>query len=122
MILGLILHLATFLEHWIQLNTCMFCSLLILEVLLGIVFNWLTLGLWFYKLSFETSYTMSLQVFSRKLAQKGQIWCIVGEFWAWGSNLEIPDFGLTLERKTPRSSVHTVFMQYALAGKMTLEQ
>ena len=87
-----------------------------------IVFKWTTFGLSFWKLIFETCHIMSLQVFSRKLAPKDRIWCFKVEFWAWGSNLEIPDFGLTLERETPRLSVHTEFMQSARAVKATLER
>ena len=35
--------------------------------------------------------------------------------------MEIPEFGLTLERVTPRLSVQPVFMQSARASKVTLE-
>ena len=97
-------------------------KLMFMKTSLEFVCNWTTFGFWFLKLIFETCHIMSLQVVSRKLAQNDQIWCSGIEFWAWGSNLEIPNFGLTLERRTPRSSVHTGFIRYARAGKMTLER
>ena len=95
---------------------------MLLDFGLELCFNWTTFGIWFLKLIFKTCYTMSLQVFSRKLAQKDWIWCIGIEFWAWGSNLKIPDFGLTLERGVLRSSVSLVFMQSARARKVALER
>ena len=49
------------------------------------VFNWLTYGLWFYKLIFETRYTMGFQVFFRKLAQGDRIWSFKSWIHAWGS-------------------------------------
>ena len=121
------------------------CSWIIVEI----VFNWLTFGPWFYKLSFESCYIMSLKVFSRKVAQNDRIWYIETWFWAWGSNLEIPDFGLPLERGKWHSSgkfaypalllclqsaragierlssvifTDPVLLQSARAGKFTLER
>ena len=115
-------HLNKYLKLWFQLNTCMLHIHYVHEVLFGFVFNWTTFGLWFCKLIFETCHIMSFKVFSRKLAQKDRIWCFKSWFWAWRFNLEIPDFGSTLERGTPRSSVHFEFMQFARAGKVTLER
>ena len=92
-----------------------------LEVLFGNGFNWTTFGLLFYKLIFETCHIMSFKVFSKKLAQKDRIWCFKRWVSCLETNLEIPDFGSTLERGTPRLSVHSESMQSAQASKVTLE-
>ena len=94
----------------------------VLEVLFGNGFNWTTFGLWFWKLIFETCHIMSFKVFFRKLAQKDRIWCLKCWVSCLETNLEIPDFGSTLERGTPRSSVYFEFMQFAWASKVTLER
>ena len=114
-------HLIMLWKLWSWLNLCMLHVHHVLEVLFGIVFNWLTLGLWFYKLIFKTCYIMDLKCFSRKWAQEVEFWCV--ECWVscLETNLEIPDFGSTLERRTPRSSIHSEFMQSARASKVTLE-
>ena len=51
---------------------------------------------------------MSFDVFSGKLAQEDRNLWFKTWFWAWGSNLEFPEFGLTLERGDWRSSVEIV--------------
>ena len=98
MFLSELTHLIMYWKLWFQLNTCMSYVRHVLEVLFGNGFNWTTFGLWFLKLIFETCHIMSLQVFSRKLAQKDRIWCIGTWFEHWSSNLDFPDFGLPLER------------------------
>ena len=110
------------------LNSCMYMFIMFLNVWFEIGFNWTTFGLWFLKLIFGICHIMSFEVFSRKLAQKDRIWYIEAWFWAWGSNLEIPDFGLPLERGKWRSSGKFVYpalllcLQFARAGGRTLER
>ena len=108
-------HLSLYLKLWNDLSSCMFIWDHVHEIWFEIGFNWNTLGLWFIKLIFETCNIMGFEVFSRKLAQEDRIWCIKTWFWAWGSNLGFPNFGPTLERGSPRSSVHSVIMPSARA-------
>ena len=103
--------------EFIRTHACMsFASIfMLLDFGLELYFNWTTFGLWFCKFIFEACHIMSFKVFSRILAQKDQIWCFKVEFWAWRFNLEISEFGPTLERGTPCSSVHSEYMKSARA-------
>ena len=57
------------------------------------------------QLSFESCYSMCLQVFFQKLAQEDWKLCFWTRFLAWRCNLGFPDFALPLERGKWRSSV-----------------
>ena len=100
----------------------MLCLNFVLEVYLKMVFNWLIIGLWFLKLIFETCYIMGLKCFSKKLAQKDRVWGFNAWVLCLGMNLEIPDFGPTLEHRTSRSSVPSELCTSARTWKVTLER
>ena len=91
-------------------------------------FDWITLGLWFLKLTFESCHSMCLQMFSRNLAQEDRIWYLKLEFWTWNSNMDFPDFGRPLERGKCRSSgeielpASCTVHQSARAEEVTLER
>ena len=66
---------------------------------LNLCSNWLTFGLDFTNWSSKTCYTLSFQVFSRKLAQKVEFWCVECLVWALKANLENPEFGFLARAK-----------------------
>ena len=95
---------------------------LVLEVYLKFVFNWLTFGLWFFKLIFKTCYIMGLKCFSRKWAQEVEFWGVECLVWAWEANLEIPDFGFLARAKDSSLERPSFVQSSARANKWWLER